>query len=57
MLWCLPAGVGCAWLRVIANAHISPSMLNPIHAGGGGDVFHLQASKLLRTQKPNKPSP
>ena len=28
--------------------------LNPIHPGGGGGVFHLQASKLLRTPKRNK---
>ena len=29
---------------------------NLLHTGGGG-VFHLQASKLLRTPKQNKPSP
>ena len=32
------------------------SVINPIHTGvGGGGVFHLQASKLLRTPKRNKP--
>ena len=30
------------------------SYFNPIHYPGGGGVFHLQASKLLRTPKRHK---
>ena len=39
------------WTKSLPKAPVLT--INPIHTGGGG-VFHLQASKLLKTPKRNK---